>query len=104
PILKSRASGEVIEVLVEEGATVEAGQLLVRLAPADAERAVREAQVAERRARADLAQARAQLAVAEAEAGEAGANRAVQQRGVELGIVSQEQQRTASHGANVAQS
>lgn len=102
--VKSRASGEVIEVLVEEGATVEAGQLLVRLDPADAERAVREAQVAERRARADLAQARAQLAVAEAEAGEAGANRAVQQRGVELGIVSQEQQRMASHGANVAQS
>jgi HlyD family secretion protein len=102
--VKSRASGEVIEVLVQEGATVEAGQLLVRLDPADAERAVREAEVAERRARADLAQARAQLTMAEAEAGEAGANREVQERGRELGIVSQEQQRTASHGARVASS
>lgn len=101
--VKSRASGEVIEVLVQEGQTVEAGQLLVRLDPADAERALREAKVAEQRARADLAQARAQLAVAQAEAGEAGVNRAVQERGVELGIVSQEQQRTASHGAKVAE-
>src|SRR5690606_25648795 len=70
--VKSRASGEVIEVLVSEGATVEAGALLVRLDPADAERAVREARVAERRAQADVAQARASLAVAQAEAGEAG--------------------------------
>lgn len=102
--VKSRASGEVIEVLVEEGATVEQGQLLVRLDPADAERTVREAEVAAQRARADLAQARASLAVAQAEVGETNANREVQERGVALGVVSAEQQRTASHSARVAES
>jgi HlyD family secretion protein len=102
--VKSRASGEVIEVLVEEGATVEAGQLLVRLDPADAERGLREAEVAERRARADLAQAQAQLAVAQAEAAEAGVSLDVSERGAELGVVSQEQRRTASHAARIAAS
>lgn len=102
--VKSRASGEVIEVLVAEGDTVEAGDLLVRLDPADAERALREARVAERRARADVAQARASLAVAQAEAGEAGAHHDVQERGAALGLVSSEQQRTAAHSARVAQS
>lgn len=100
--VKSRASGEVIEVLTQEGDTVEAGALLVRLDPADAERAVREAEVALRRAQADVTQARAALAVAQAEAGEAGADREVQERGAELGLVPAERRRTATHAARVA--
>ncbi len=100
--VKPRASGEVIELLAEEGAAVSAGDVLVRLDPTDAERAVREAEVAERRARADVAQARANLAVADADSGEAGANRDVQDRGADLGLVSQEQRRTATHSAQVA--
>src|SRR5690606_28709491 len=41
--VKSRASGEVIEVLVQEGDVVEAGQLLFRLDPVDADRTIVEA-------------------------------------------------------------
>ncbi|MBZ0117748.1 MAG: efflux RND transporter periplasmic adaptor subunit, partial [Sandaracinaceae bacterium] len=102
--VKSRAAGEVIEVLAREGERVEAGALLVRLDPADAERAVREARVIERRVRAELAQAQASLAVSEAEAREADAVRDVQSRGVQMGLVSQQEERTATHGAGVAQS
>ena len=49
-----KASGEVIEVLVEEGDTVEAGQLLVRLDPTDYELSVGEARAALESAKAEL--------------------------------------------------
>jgi HlyD family secretion protein len=100
--VKSRASGEVIELLVAEGDTVAAGDLLVRLDPADAARALRSAEVAARRASADVAQARASLGIAGAEQGEASADRDVQERGAELGLVSAEARRGAVHAAGVA--
>ena len=100
--VKSRASGEAIEVLVDEGDHVEAGQLLVKLDPIDTERDVRVAQIALDKAQADLAQARANLVVAQAERDEARAKADVRNRGAELGLVSAEDQRTASSGAGVA--
>jgi HlyD family secretion protein len=100
--VKSRQSGEVVEVLVTEGDHVEAGQLLVRLDPIDAQRTVREAEVALDRARADLNQARASLTVAEAEAREAGTRHDVRARGAELGLVSTEDRRSAASSAEVA--
>lgn len=101
--VKSRTSGEVIEVLVREGQQVEAGQLLFRLDPADAERAVREARTAERRARAEISQANASLGVARTEAENSEASSAVAARGAELGLVSAEARRTAAHQSKVAQ-
>jgi HlyD family secretion protein len=100
--VKSRASGEVVEVLVDEGDQVEAGQLLVKLDPIDAERQVRDSRAALSRAEADLAQARAGLSVAQAEAEEAEARSAVRKRGAELGLISAEDQRTASSSAVVS--
>jgi HlyD family secretion protein len=102
--VKSRTSGEVIEVLVAEGQRVAAGALLVKLDRDDAERGVREARLAERNARAALEQAEANLAVAVAQAREADANRDVQHRGVEMGLVARETERTAASSAAVAAS
>jgi HlyD family secretion protein len=100
--VKSRASGEVVDVLVEEGDQVDAGQLLVKLDPIDTERDVRVAQIALDKAQADLAQARASLVVAQAERDEAKAKAAVRDRGAELGLVSAEDRRTAKSSAGVA--
>jgi RND family efflux transporter MFP subunit len=97
--VKSRASGEVIEVLVEEGDTVQAGDVLARLDPRDAQQDVREAQMALSRAQDSLTQARAELSVAEAQATEAEAQAAVRSRGAELGLVSTEESRSASSSA-----
>lgn len=50
-----KAAGLVAEVLVEEGQTVQAGDLLVQLDPADAQLAVRQAETALQAAQAQLA-------------------------------------------------
>ncbi|MCB9617382.1 MAG: efflux RND transporter periplasmic adaptor subunit [Sandaracinus sp.] len=100
--VKSRTSGEVIEVLVAEGDQVEAGQLLFRLDPRDAERSLEDARVALRRVQAELSQARANLAVTEAQARDADATRDVSARGAERGLVSNEASRTAASSAEVA--
>ncbi|MBX3250565.1 MAG: efflux RND transporter periplasmic adaptor subunit [Myxococcales bacterium] len=101
--VKSRAAGEVIEVLVEEGAEVEAGQVLFRLDPRDAARALEDARVALRRVQAELAQSRANLAVTEAQARDAQATRGVSARGAELGLVSMEADRASATSVEVAQ-
>lgn len=101
--VKSRASGEVIEILVEEGQAVAAGDLLFRLDPADAERAVREARVSARRSAAEVAQARASLAIAEVESADARTSRDVSARGAELGLVSADADRTANRAQTVAE-
>ncbi len=62
--VKSRASGEVIEVTVKEGDRVEAGQLLVRLDPSDEERNVQNAEASLTSALSRLSQAEASLASA----------------------------------------
>jgi HlyD family secretion protein len=100
--VKSRASGEVVEVLVKEGQQVKAGELMVKLDPADAERAVREAKVVLRRIEAEIAQSRATVAVAELDVKEAKASEDVASRGAGMGLVAGESERTAKHNAKVA--
>lgn len=55
--IKSKASGEVIEIHVEAGDSVERGDVLVSLKPDDEERALAQAQAALKRAKALLSQA-----------------------------------------------
>ena len=58
--VKSKASGEVLEIMVETGDVVQAGQLLARVDPRDVRNAFEQAE-------ADLAVAQARLATAEAQ-------------------------------------
>lgn len=58
--VKSRASGEIMEILIETGDVVETGQLLVRIDPRDVRNAFDQAE-------ADLEVARARLATAQAQ-------------------------------------
>ena len=83
----SRAGGTVMEVLVEPGSAVAAGDLLVRLDPTDAQLAVRQAEAALELAQAELVFLRAgprdeEIAIAEADvdAAEAALARAIAQR------------------------
>lgn len=64
--VKSRASGEIIEVMVEEGDGVRAGRLLARVDPRIPTNAVMQAEADSVVARAQLDNAEAQLARAEA--------------------------------------
>ena len=63
--VKSKASGEIVEVLVEEGDAVRAGQLLVRVDPRIPQNAVMQAEADSVVARAELDNAEAQLRRAE---------------------------------------
>lgn len=60
--IKPRVSGEVIEVLVEEGGQVTKGQLLLRLDPVDYKRQLRNAEVDVEEARLNLDNASTELA------------------------------------------
>jgi HlyD family secretion protein len=102
--VKSRSSGQVIAVMVKEGDTVEAGQLLVRLDPIDAERQLASAKVAQKRALADVQAAKASLAVAELEAQNSTVTSSVAKQSAELGLGSSDAARTAEHAAKVAAS
>jgi HlyD family secretion protein len=102
--VKSRASGEIIDVLVAEGDRVEVGTVLFRLDPADAHRAIDEARALARRSSAELAQARANLTIAEFEAEDAHTTREVRAEGTQLGLVSAEEDRTANRADVIAQS
>ena len=98
----SRSAGEVIEVAVEEGQSVEAGALLFRLDPIDAERALRTAQSDVLRFQAALAQANAEIAVARAGASDAAETARVGERGVELGLTAPETARQSTYARDVA--
>lgn len=100
--VKSRGSGEVIEVLVQEGQTVEAGALLVRLDPADAERALKQTHAAQRRIEADLTAAHASLTVSQLEARNARVTHELNEKGAGLGLVSSDTTRTTANAAQVA--
>ncbi|AUX44599.1 hemolysin D [Sorangium cellulosum] len=100
--VKSRASGQVIEVLVDEGDKVEAGQLLVRLDPTDAERDLAEARVARDRVKADLTAARASLSVAELDRKNVEVSQGVAEKSAELGLGSTDAARTAAHATKIA--
>lgn len=100
--VKSRTSGQVIEVLVQEGAQVEAGQLLVRLDPTDAERALASAKVARDKVKADLAASQASVNVADLEKKNSQASQDLADKSVELGLGSGDAARTAAHANKVA--
>lgn len=100
--VKSRVAGQVIEVLVNEGDRVEAGQLLVRLDPVDAERQLASAKVAKSRALADVQAAKASLAVAELETKNSEITSSVAEQSAELGLGSSDAARTAQHQTRVA--
>jgi HlyD family secretion protein len=101
--VKSRASGQVIEVLVKEGDTVEAGQLLVHLDPTDAIRQLAETKVERKRVQADLQAARASLAVAEMESQNSAVTSSVAKQSSELGLGSSDATRSAEHATRVAE-
>jgi HlyD family secretion protein len=102
--VKSRSSGQVIEVLVKEGDTVETGQLLVRLDPTDAQRQLAAAKVGQNRARADVQAAKASLAMAELETQNSEVTSSVAQQSAELGLGSSDAARAAAHSSRVAAS
>ncbi|XXX72283.1 efflux RND transporter periplasmic adaptor subunit [Sorangium sp. So ce134] len=100
--VKSRAAGQVIEVLVEEGDQVEAGQLLVKLDPTDAERDLAEARVARDRVKADLAAAQASLSAADLERKNNEVSQQIAEKSAELGLGSTDAARSAAHSTKVA--
>jgi HlyD family secretion protein len=102
--VKSRGSGQVIEVLVKEGDQVQAGQLLVKLDPTDATRQLASAQVARKRALADVQAARASLAVAQLDEQNSEVTQSVAQQSADLGLGSSDAARSAGHATKVAAS
>jgi HlyD family secretion protein len=100
--VKSRVSGQVIEVLVKEGDQVEAGQLLARLDPVDAERQLASSKVARSRAAADVQAARASLAMAELDTQNSEVTSRVAKQSAELGLGSADAARTAEHARRVS--
>ena len=100
--VKSRVSGQVIEVLVKEGDQVEAGKLLARLDPVDAERQLASSKVAKSRAAADVQAARASLAIAELDTQNSEVTSRVAKQSAELGLGSADAARTAEHDRRVA--
>lgn len=100
--VSSRTAGEVIEVAVEEGDHVEAGQLLFRLDATDAQRNVRSAQIEILRLRASLQQSRAQEHEAALDAEESATQADVARRGAELGVTSSDSARQTTHSSRVA--
>ncbi|WP_437284075.1 efflux RND transporter periplasmic adaptor subunit [Sorangium sp. So ce406] len=100
--VKSRAAGQVIEVLVKEGDHVEVGQLLVKLDPTDAERDLSAARVARDRVKADLAAAQASLAVADLERKNNEVSQGIAEKSAEMGLGSTDAARSAAHSTKVA--
>lgn len=100
--VKSRASGEVVEILVKEGDTVEAGQLLVRLDPTDAERDLASAKVALDKVKADLGAAHASVSVAQLEYKTKQGDEALATKSAEMGLGTQDAVRTSSTTSKVA--
>lgn len=100
--VKSRGSGQVIEVLVKEGDQVKPGQLLVRLDPTDAQRNLAEAKVSRDRVRAEVAAAQASLAVADLEQKNNAITQSVAEKSAELGLGSSDAARSAGHSTAVA--
>ncbi|NUO52336.1 MAG: efflux RND transporter periplasmic adaptor subunit [Polyangiaceae bacterium] len=100
--VKSRASGEVAELLVKEGDVVEAGQLLLRLDKTDANRELAQAKVARDRAKADVISAQASVKVAELDKKNNKATQDLADKSVELGLGTSDAARVAAHSTNVS--
>jgi HlyD family secretion protein len=101
--IRSRESGEVIEVMVQEGQVVAAGAPLIRLDPFDTDRVVDGSLAEQRRTLAQLQEAQASLAIAEAELRQASVSQDVSAQGRSLGLVSDESARTTEHQRGVAE-
>lgn len=100
--VKSRTSGQIVEILVKEGESVKKGQLLVRLDPVDAERALAEAKVALERVRSDIVAAQASLVVSEIERKNSVEDEALAQKTADLGLGPKDNIRAASKTSRVA--
>lgn len=100
--VKSKASGAVAEILVQEGDHVEAGQLLVRLDKKDAQRALDAAKLSLDRAKADLNSTQASLRVAQLDVENDKIAQSTAEKAVELGVGSAEAARNAKHSTDVA--
>lgn len=100
--VKSRVAGQVIEVLVKEGDSVQAGQLLVKLDPVDALRQLSSTRVAKSRAQADVQAAKASLAMAELEEKNSEVTESLARESAQLGLGSSDAARTAGHATRVA--
>ncbi len=100
--VKSRASGEVIEINVQAGDKVEMGDLLVRLDPADEERRLREAEMQVATSKARLAQARSGLASARADMIQEESRYKRRRSAYKNGLVSGEELQASKTAAEVA--
>lgn len=101
--VKSRASGEAIEVGARAGDRVEAGAILVRLDPSDMERALREAQIGLATAQARFAQAQAAHEAAAVQLADANIRWERRRSSHGAGVVSQEEELTAQTTAELAE-
>ncbi len=101
--VKSRASGQVTEILVSEGDVVKAGQLLVKLDPTDAQRTLTSAKVARDKAKADLQSARAGVSAAVVQKNNSQGSADVASKSAELGLGTQDAARTAGNDVKVQQ-
>ena len=100
--VKSRTSGEVIEVLVVEGQKVAEGDLLFRLDPTETERSVLKAKATLDRLNAQLLQSKASLTIARYQAADARVDKDIDAQGVELGVVSDTTKRASTAAARIA--
>ena len=100
--VKSRASGEVVEILVKEGEQVKAGQLLVRLDPTDAEADLASAKVALQKVKSELTAAQASVVVADLERKNSLDDEALAQKTADMGLGPKDDIRTKSKTAKVA--
>lgn len=100
--VKSRASGAVTKILVEEGQHVDAGQLLVELDPTDAERDLATAKVTLEKVKADISASNASLAVAALDRKNSAATAALAEKTAGMGLGSTDAVRTARYSAEVA--
>ncbi|MFO0555745.1 MAG: efflux RND transporter periplasmic adaptor subunit [Polyangiaceae bacterium] len=100
--VKSRSSGQVIEILVAEGDHVEAGQLLVKLDPTDAERNLTVAKAALEKVKADISASQASVWVASLDAKNGKANKETADKSAAMGLGTNEAAREATHTADVA--
>lgn len=100
--VKSRASGEVIEIPVEPGDTVSQGDLLVKLDPEDEENNLRDAELAAAAARARESQASAAVASARAAAADEAAKLARRRGALRAKLISEEEFASAATASDVA--
>jgi RND family efflux transporter MFP subunit len=100
--VKSRASGEVVEILVKEGEQVKAGQLLVRLDPTDAEADLASAKVALQKVKSEMTAAQASVVVADLERKNSIDDEALAQKTADMGLGPKDDIRTKSKTAKVA--